>query len=526
MKPSSRYSSYDARSSTSSHFSDPSSSTELKLPVSSRAVVKSKPSDPNISTMVKKFMEKRSTSKAKPINPTGLVIPSDLIAGGLKKPAKNGSGSNFAALGRKLFGKGAGTTSSDKKKEVKALTEVKGNTRTLAMVLRSERELLNLNKEQEVEIVELKLMIQEKNREVDKLKDLCLKQREEIKSLKSAILFPDVMNSQLQELLEKQGSELKQAKQVIPNLQRQVCSLTGQLQCLAEDLAEVKADKGSVGACLRRDDTSPRTPTYDDKEYSNSLEFSSGEPASPGSPDDMFLKDLNPCLTPFPKTKSKEFDEMGYNSPYRHDESLSENNMEFGFNSCSRKLSRSSDCCQKTATESRIAQGNRRSDGMRLPVGKCRKSFNRSGIGTAWLIKKSSRWSIDIGDADNSESLGIKKVNVRYLLVIISSNLIYCEMKLGGQLDQEWCIADEQTPDEELQMAMKWACEAGGADCSKIQENQECFWPNTTQHHASYAFNNYYQRFKQQGATCYFNSAALVTALDPSDNSCKFEYLP
>ena len=66
-----------------------------------------------------------------------------------------------------------------------------------------------------------------------------MKQREEIKSLKSAILFPDVMNSQLQELLEKQGSELKQAKQVIPALQQQVSSLTGQLQSLAEDLAEV-----------------------------------------------------------------------------------------------------------------------------------------------------------------------------------------------------------------------------------------------------------------------------------------------
>lgn len=71
------------------------------------------------------------------------------------------------------------------------------------------------------------------------MKDLCLKQREEMKSLKNAILFPDVMNSQLQELLEKQGSELKQAKQLIPTLQRQVTSLTGQLQCLAEDLAEV-----------------------------------------------------------------------------------------------------------------------------------------------------------------------------------------------------------------------------------------------------------------------------------------------
>lgn len=71
------------------------------------------------------------------------------------------------------------------------------------------------------------------------MKDLCLKQREEIKSLKSAVLFPDVMNSQLHDLLEKQGSELKQAKQLIPSLQRQVTSLTGQLQCLAEDLAEV-----------------------------------------------------------------------------------------------------------------------------------------------------------------------------------------------------------------------------------------------------------------------------------------------
>lgn len=75
--------------------------------------------------------------------------------------------------------------------------------------------------------------------QVEKLKDLCLKQREEIKSLKTAILFPDVLGSQLQDLLEKQGSELKQAKQLIPSLQRQVTSLTGQLHFLAEDLKEV-----------------------------------------------------------------------------------------------------------------------------------------------------------------------------------------------------------------------------------------------------------------------------------------------
>ncbi|XWS12949.1 hypothetical protein CRYUN_Cryun37aG0133700 [Craigia yunnanensis] len=91
---------------------------------------------------------------------------------------------------------------------------------------------------------------------------------------------------------------------------------------------------------------------------------------------------------------------------------------------------------------------------------------------------------------------------------------------------REWCIADEQTPDEELQKALDWACGKGGADCSKIQVNQPCYHPNTIKDHASYAFNNYYQKFKNKGATCYFNSVAIITDLDPSHNSCKFESVP
>ncbi|KAD4982304.1 hypothetical protein E3N88_18975 [Mikania micrantha] len=81
---------------------------------------------------------------------------------------------------------------------------------------------------------------------------------------------------------------------------------------------------------------------------------------------------------------------------------------------------------------------------------------------------------------------------------------------------EDWCIADEQTPDDELQRAMVWACE-NGADCSKIEANQPCFEPNTIKDHASFAFNSYFQRMKAKGATCYFNSAALVTDLDPSN---------
>ncbi|KAG7012646.1 Glucan endo-1,3-beta-glucosidase 12, partial [Cucurbita argyrosperma subsp. argyrosperma] len=83
-----------------------------------------------------------------------------------------------------------------------------------------------------------------------------------------------------------------------------------------------------------------------------------------------------------------------------------------------------------------------------------------------------------------------------------------------GQFE-EWCIADEQVPDDELQRALDWACGKGGADCGDIQVKRPCFYPNTVRDHASYAFNSYYQKFKHKGASCFFNSAAMVTALDP-----------
>lgn len=158
-----RYNSYDSRSSvTSSIQSDPSSSAEFK---SSKAIVRSKPSyltktakhdaNPgNLTCMMKKLMDmKKSNPKTKRVE---LVIPHEL-----KKLDTVRGGGGKGALGtlqRKLFGK--------EKEKVKALTEVKGNTRTLSMVLRSERELLSMNKDQEIEISELKFQLEEKNREV------------------------------------------------------------------------------------------------------------------------------------------------------------------------------------------------------------------------------------------------------------------------------------------------------------------------------------------------------------------------
>ncbi|KAL3521830.1 hypothetical protein ACH5RR_014664 [Cinchona calisaya] len=373
-------SSFHSTSPRSSTKSDPSSSTDTLFNPTTRnhhtSLIKiKKPTNAgNFSSMVKKFMETKSSAKPKKGSanqPLKLTIAADLLAEDLKKtPLARGTSAKkttpLKALHNKLFKAGK---SDEEKNERKALTEVKGNTRTLAMVLRSERELLSLTKDQENQISELKLMFDDKNREVEKLKDLCLKQREEIKSLKNAILFPDAMNSQLHELLATQDSELKQAKQLIPSLQRQVTSLTGQLQCLAEDLAEVKADKYSVRG-LFDNHSSPRTPTYEQEEATNSLEFSSGDHTAPGSPDDMFLKDLNPCLTPYYKTKSMEFEEHDF----LDDEGLLRRNLkishEFGSSSCTRKLSKSSDCCQCSKTASTLVPAARRSDESKCNYGK------------------------------------------------------------------------------------------------------------------------------------------------------------
>ncbi|XP_057754100.1 uncharacterized protein LOC130973535 [Arachis stenosperma] len=369
MKPSSRYSTYDSRSSTSSHFSDPSSSSDFttKPHSSSRALVNAtKKVDPSLTTMVKKLIMQKKPKSTN--HQPKLIVPSDLIAQQLKKDAKKATG--LSSLQKKLFG------GKPRSSEVKALTEVKGNTRTLAMVLRSERELLTMNKEQEGEISQLKILLDEKNKEVEKLKDLCLKQREEIKSLKSAILFPDTTNSELQELVEKQSSELKQAKMVIPTLQQQVTSLTGQLQTLAEDLAEVKADKYSAKTSFQGYASSPRTPTHAREDSCNSWDFSSDDQS-----DDLLLKDLNPCLTPVnTKSRSRDSEVMGSGSGSLPDESLSVSEEdvnvkvypEIDFSSFDRKFSKSSDCCHNSTKKSvatTIKFIGRRSDESKVAYG-------------------------------------------------------------------------------------------------------------------------------------------------------------
>ncbi|TYH69070.1 hypothetical protein ES332_D05G030800v1 [Gossypium tomentosum] len=98
-------------------------------------------------------------------------------------------------------------------------------------------------------------------------------------------------------------------------------------------------------------------------------------------------------------------------------------------------------------------------------------------------------------------------------------NCIY-NVKSRDPNGRTWCVATSQASRSNLQNALDWACGPGKADCSEIQPNQRCFQPDTLLAHASFAFNNYYQKNGATDASCSFRGNAIKVDRDPSYGNC------
>ncbi|BFG25635.1 hypothetical protein CerSpe_119090 [Prunus speciosa] len=84
-----------------------------------------------------------------------------------------------------------------------------------------------------------------------------------------------------------------------------------------------------------------------------------------------------------------------------------------------------------------------------------------------------------------------------------------------------WCVASQSASQMALQVALDYACGYGGTDCSEIQAGRSCYNPNNIRDHASFAFNNYYQKNPVPNS-CNFGGTAVITSTDPSTGTCQY----
>eukprot|EP00257_Ricinus_communis_P003724 XP_002516181.3 glucan endo-1,3-beta-glucosidase 5 [Ricinus communis] len=91
-------------------------------------------------------------------------------------------------------------------------------------------------------------------------------------------------------------------------------------------------------------------------------------------------------------------------------------------------------------------------------------------------------------------------------------------------LAREWCIMspDASLTDPNLPGSLSYACSY--ADCTSLGFGSSCGGLDA-RNNASYAFNMYYQTMDQRKGSCSFNNLSVVTTLDPSQDTCRFEIM-
>ncbi|EOA30393.1 hypothetical protein CARUB_v10013514mg [Capsella rubella] len=85
-----------------------------------------------------------------------------------------------------------------------------------------------------------------------------------------------------------------------------------------------------------------------------------------------------------------------------------------------------------------------------------------------------------------------------------------------------FCVAKADAEDDKLVDGLNWACGQGQANCAAIQPGHPCYLPDNIKSHASFAYNDYYQKMKSAGGTCDFSGTAITTTRDPSYKTCAY----
>ncbi|GAB4835121.1 hypothetical protein Ancab_000030 [Ancistrocladus abbreviatus] len=94
--------------------------------------------------------------------------------------------------------------------------------------------------------------------------------------------------------------------------------------------------------------------------------------------------------------------------------------------------------------------------------------------------------------------------------------------QISGNGSGVFCVAKQDADSDQLRDGLNWACGLGHANCSAIQLGGPCYYPDNLENHASFAYNDYYQKMHSIGGTCDFGGTATTTTVDPSYGSCIF----
>ncbi|XP_077224694.1 glucan endo-1,3-beta-glucosidase-like [Tasmannia lanceolata] len=84
-----------------------------------------------------------------------------------------------------------------------------------------------------------------------------------------------------------------------------------------------------------------------------------------------------------------------------------------------------------------------------------------------------------------------------------------------------WCMPKPSAESNLLQANIDYVC-GQGVDCRPIQAGGACFLPNTVRAHAAYAMNAYFQATGRNAYDCDFRQTGVITVVDPSYGSCKY----